>query len=60
MRAIIKAEIERLQKVRSECDDTGIREKIDDWIEAEKRKLTFSDSHPAPSVSILADRKNAS
>jgi len=41
--AQIKAEIERLERLRKECTDTGIRNRIEAWIEAEKRKLA-SDS----------------
>jgi hypothetical protein len=37
--AIIRAEIERLEKVCRECTDSGIRQRIEAWIEAEKRKL---------------------
>jgi len=35
----IKAEIERLEKLRKECGDSGILERIDAWIKAEKKKL---------------------
>jgi hypothetical protein len=44
--AIVKAEIERLQKAQRECTDGGVRRKIDAWIEAEKRKLGSSDHPP--------------
>jgi len=37
--AKIKAETERLEKLREECTDTGIRQRIEAWIEAEKKKL---------------------
>jgi hypothetical protein len=37
--ALIKAEIERLEKLREECADSGIRKLIEAWIEAEKKKL---------------------
>jgi hypothetical protein len=37
--AQIKAEIERLEKLREECSDSGILERIEAWIEAEKKKL---------------------
>ncbi|MFY9979208.1 MAG: hypothetical protein WAK22_13345 [Candidatus Sulfotelmatobacter sp.] len=37
--ARIKAEIERLEKLREECVDSGIRKRIEDWIESEKKKL---------------------
>ena len=40
-RAIIKAEIERLQKAQSECNDGGIQKKIDVWIEEQKQKLAL-------------------
>jgi hypothetical protein len=32
-------EIERLEKLRKECADSGIRKRIEAWIEAEKKKL---------------------
>jgi hypothetical protein len=38
-KAIIKAEIERLQKAQRECTDGGIRKQIDAWIEEQKQKL---------------------
>jgi hypothetical protein len=37
--AQIKAEIERLEKLRGECTDSGIRKQIEAWIEAERKKL---------------------
>jgi hypothetical protein len=37
--AQIRAEIERLEKLREECTDSGIQKRIDAWIEAEKKKL---------------------
>jgi hypothetical protein len=37
--AQIRAEIERLDQLRKECTDSGIRRLIEAWIEAEKRKL---------------------
>lgn len=37
--AQIKAEIERLEKLREDCTNSGIRERIVAWIEAEKKKL---------------------
>lgn len=37
--AQIKAEIERLEKLREECTDGGIRKRIEAWIEGEKKKL---------------------
>jgi hypothetical protein len=35
----IKAEIERLEKLREQCSDGGLRERIEAWIEMEKKKL---------------------
>ncbi|MGA3193389.1 MAG: hypothetical protein ABSD39_00170 [Terriglobales bacterium] len=35
----IRAEIEKLEKARRECADSGIQKRIDNWIEKEKRKL---------------------
>ena len=37
--AQIKAEVERLEKHREQCSDSGIRKRIEAWIEAEKKKL---------------------
>jgi hypothetical protein len=34
-----KAEIKRLEKVRDECADGGIRERVEAWIREEKEKL---------------------
>ena len=39
--AQIKAEIERLEKARKECTDSGIRQRIDVWIAEQKKKLDF-------------------
>lgn len=44
--AQIKEEIERLEKLRNECTDSGIRERIDAWIKAEKKKLESDRSKP--------------
>lgn len=41
--ANIMAEIERLEKLRNECTDNGIRKRIEAWIKTEKKKL---DSEP--------------
>jgi hypothetical protein len=38
--AFIKAEIERLEKARQECNDSGLQKVIDAWIEEEKKKLS--------------------
>jgi hypothetical protein len=37
--ARIKAEMERLEKLRTECTYRTILKRIDAWIEAEKKKL---------------------
>jgi hypothetical protein len=37
--AIIRAEIERLEKALEECADGGIRDLVRAWIEEEKKKL---------------------
>ena len=42
--AQIKGEIERLERLRKECTNTGIRNRIGAWIEAEKKKLTSDPS----------------
>jgi hypothetical protein len=42
--AQIKAEIQRLEKLRKECTDGGIRERIEAWIKAETQKLEFDRS----------------
>jgi hypothetical protein len=59
-RAIIKAEIERLQKAQRECTDSGIRRKIDVWIEEQKQKLALDTNPPATSAASLVPRKTAS
>jgi hypothetical protein len=35
----IKAEVERLEKLREDCTDSGIRKRIEAWIDAETKKL---------------------
>jgi hypothetical protein len=40
----IEAEIERLEKLREDCTDSGIRERIVEWVEAEKEKLKSGQS----------------
>lgn len=47
-RALIKAEIERLQKAQRECTDEGIRKQIDAWIAEQKQKLASGDYSPCP------------
>ena len=37
--AKIKATIEKLEKFRDNCADTGIRKLIEEWIEDQKKKL---------------------
>ena len=37
--AKIKEEIQRLEQLHKDCTDGGIRERIEAWIEAEKKKL---------------------
>jgi hypothetical protein len=43
--ALIRAEIERLEKALKECTDGGIRDRIKRWIEEEKKKLLASGEH---------------
>jgi hypothetical protein len=42
--AQIKAEIERLERLRKECTNSGIRNRIGTWIEGKKKKLTSDPS----------------
>lgn len=42
--AVIRSEIERLQKARNECADSGVQKRIDAWIEEQKRKLASKDT----------------
>jgi hypothetical protein len=46
---IIRAEIERLEKVRKEFADTSVQTLIDNWIEEHKRMLTAEDKPSWPS-----------
>jgi hypothetical protein len=41
--ATLKGELEKLEKARRECTDSGIRKLIDAWIE-EKKKLKSGNS----------------
>jgi hypothetical protein len=50
--AQIKAEIERRERLRQECTDTGIRNRIGTWIEAEKKKLTSDPSKEGTGYSL--------
>jgi hypothetical protein len=43
--AIIRAEIERLEKALRECADGGIRDRIKRWIEDEKKTLLARSEH---------------
>jgi hypothetical protein len=43
--AQIRAEIKRLEKVRNECIDSGIRKRIEAWIEEHKQKLESKQSN---------------
>jgi len=36
---VIKADIERLERARDECTDSGLQRRIDGWIEEQKRRL---------------------
>jgi hypothetical protein len=47
-RAIIKAEIERLEKAQRECNDGGIRKQIDEWIVEQRKKLAAGEYSPCP------------
>jgi hypothetical protein len=40
--ATIRAEIERLEKARKDCTDSGLRKWIEAVIEKQKKKLTSS------------------
>jgi hypothetical protein len=43
--ATIRAEIERLEKALKGCTDGGIRDRIERWIEEEKKKLLAAGEH---------------
>jgi hypothetical protein len=43
--AKIRAEIERLENARAECNDGGIQTRIDVWIKDQKKKL-ISENNP--------------
>jgi hypothetical protein len=49
--AQIKAEIERLEKLRKECTDSGIRERIVAWIGTSRSTMV---SQPLASLRIMA------
>ena len=42
----LELEIERLEKLREECADSGIRKRIEAWIEEQKKKLESGRSTP--------------
>jgi hypothetical protein len=42
--AQIKAEMKRLEKVRDECTDSGIRQRIEAWLKKEKLKSQIAKS----------------
>jgi len=44
--ARIKAEIERLEKLRTECTDKGIRERIEAGSEQRKRTWSLTNQNP--------------
>jgi hypothetical protein len=46
--AIIRSEIERLQKARNDCTDSGLQLRIDAWIEEQKQKLVADERPKAP------------
>jgi hypothetical protein len=46
--AMIRAEIERLEKALKECTDGGIRDRIKAWIEEEEKKLLAGEIQSSP------------
>jgi hypothetical protein len=46
--AIIRSEIERLQKARNDCTDSGLQLRIDAWIEEQKQKLVADERPKTP------------
>jgi hypothetical protein len=46
--AAITSEIERLQRARNECMDTGLQQRIDLWIDEQKQKLLTEERPKAP------------
>ena len=42
--AKIRAEIERLEKAREECNDGGIQKRIEAWIKEQQQKLESEQS----------------
>jgi len=46
--ATVRAEIERLEKALRECTDSGIRKRIEVWIDDNKKKLLSDESQSSP------------
>ena len=46
--AAIRSEIERLQKARTDCTDSGLQQRIDAWIEEQKQKLVAEGQKTPP------------
>jgi hypothetical protein len=57
----IKAEIQRLAKLRQECRDSGILECIDGWIKSERKKLdAIQQEDPSVAGPVQNPKKAAS
>jgi hypothetical protein len=52
--AIIRAEIERLEKAMEECTDGGIQDQIKIWIEEEKRSCVVNVQNSCGGVARLS------
>ena len=46
--AVIRSEIQRLEKARNDCTDSGLQQRIDVWIEEHKQKLVAEEGPRAP------------
>jgi len=46
--ALLKSEIERLEKAWSELSDSGVRKQIDAWIDDHKKKLRSGELQSSP------------
>jgi hypothetical protein len=46
--AFLKSEIERLEKARRECFDSGIQKQIEVWIDDNKKKLRSGEIQSRP------------
>ena len=53
--AVIRAEIERLEKARDACNDSGIRKQIDFWIGEQRQMLLFESKKRGPSSDLKRD-----